>query len=55
MDDNSDLQKVYLYGKAIGVVEKFCYFGDTIQPQGEASAYVIARSSRVSSKNFCYY
>ena len=41
--DDSDIEKVYLDGEAIEVVQKFCYLGDTIGAQGGAGAGVIAR------------
>ncbi|KAK3892880.1 hypothetical protein Pcinc_003281 [Petrolisthes cinctipes] len=41
--DDSDIEKVYLDGEAIEVVEKFCYLGDTIGAQGGAGAGVMAR------------
>ncbi|KAK3896219.1 hypothetical protein Pcinc_000141 [Petrolisthes cinctipes] len=44
--DDSDIEKVYLDGEAIEVVEKFCYLGDTIGAQGGAGAGVMARVRR---------
>ncbi|KAK3893379.1 hypothetical protein Pcinc_002812 [Petrolisthes cinctipes] len=48
--DDSDIEKVYLDGEAIEVVEKFCYLGDTIGAQGGAGAGVMARVRRGWSK-----
>ncbi|KAK3891496.1 hypothetical protein Pcinc_004586 [Petrolisthes cinctipes] len=48
--DDSDIEKVYLDGEAIEVVEKFCYLGDTIGAQGGAGASVMARVRRGWSK-----
>ena len=36
------MEKVFLDGQAIEVVQRFCYLGDTIEAQGEASAGVTA-------------
>ncbi|KAK3871303.1 hypothetical protein Pcinc_023546 [Petrolisthes cinctipes] len=44
--DDSAIEKVYLDGEAIEVVEKFCYLGDTIGAQGGAGAGVMARVRR---------
>ena len=43
MAENSNMEKVFLDGQAIEVVQKFCYLGDMIEAQGGASAGVIAR------------
>ncbi|KAK3894227.1 hypothetical protein Pcinc_001989 [Petrolisthes cinctipes] len=48
--DDSDIEKVYLDGEAIEVVEKFCYLGNTIGAQGGAGAGVMARVKRGWSK-----
>ncbi|KAK3882948.1 hypothetical protein Pcinc_012702 [Petrolisthes cinctipes] len=48
--DDSDIEKVYLDGEAIEVVEKFCYLGDTIGAQGGTGAGVMARVRRGWSK-----
>ncbi|KAK3881726.1 hypothetical protein Pcinc_013851 [Petrolisthes cinctipes] len=44
--DDSDIEKVYLDGEAIEVVEKFCYLGDSIGARGGAGAGVMARVRR---------
>ena len=41
--ENSNMEKVFLDGQAIEVVQKFCYLGDTNEAQGEASAGVKSR------------
>ena len=43
MDENSNVEKVYLDGKAIEVAQKFCYIDDTIGAKGGDGASVIAR------------
>ena len=40
--ENSNMEKVFLDGQVIEVVQRFCYLGDTIEARG-ASACVIAR------------
>lgn len=43
-DENSNVEKVYLDGKAIEVVQEFCYLGDdSIGAKGGTVTGVIAR------------
>ena len=46
MAENSNMEKVFLDGLAIEVVQKFCYLGDMFQAQGGDGAGVIARVIR---------
>ena len=43
MDENSNMEKVFLDGLVVEVVQQFCYLGDTIKAQGGAGAGVTAR------------
>lgn len=42
MDENSDMDEVYLDATTIEIVEKFCYVGDTIEEQDGTGIGVIA-------------
>ena len=55
--ENSNMEKVFLDGQAIEVVQRFCYLGDMIKAQGRAGPGVIARVRSGWSKfrELCHY
>lgn len=49
MNENSDVEKVYLDGETVEIVKKFCQLGNTNGVQERTGTNIIARVDRIST------